>query len=50
MSWFVAQQAALNSGKRLLTNAEWQGAAAGTARTDATGMTAFGETWAIVAD
>jgi hypothetical protein len=50
MSWFVAQQAALNSGKRLLTNAEWQGAAAGTARTDATGMTINGENWSVVAD
>lgn len=50
MSWFVAQKAALNTGKRLLTNAEWQGAAAGTVRTDATGMTVNGETWAAVAD
>jgi formylglycine-generating enzyme required for sulfatase activity len=30
ITWFQAQQAAINSGKRLLTNAEWQGAAAGT--------------------
>lgn len=30
VTWAQAQQAALNSGKRLLTNAEWQGAAAGT--------------------
>lgn len=30
ITWFQAQQAAMNSGKRLLTNAEWQGAAAGT--------------------
>jgi formylglycine-generating enzyme required for sulfatase activity len=29
-TWFQAQQAAGNSGKRLLTNAEWQMAAAGT--------------------
>jgi len=29
-TWFVAQQACMNSLKRLLTNAEWQGAAAGT--------------------
>lgn len=50
MSWFVAQQAAINAGKRLLSNAEWQGVAAGTARTDATGMTVNGETWAAVAD
>jgi len=30
ITWFQAQQACLNAGKRLLTNAEWQGAAAGT--------------------
>jgi len=30
MSWFAANQACLLSGKRLLTNVEWQGAAAGT--------------------
>src|SRR5262245_35043289 len=29
-TWFQAQQACMNAGKRLLTNAEWQGAAAGT--------------------
>lgn len=29
-TWFQAQQACANSGKRLLTNAEWQMAAAGT--------------------
>lgn len=30
ISWFQAQQACANAGKRLLTNAEWQMAAAGT--------------------
>ncbi len=30
ITWFQAQQACLNVGKRLSTNAEWQGAAAGT--------------------
>lgn len=30
ITWFQAQQACANSGKRLLTNAEWQQAAAGT--------------------
>ena len=30
ITWFQAQQAAANSGKRLLTNDEWQTAAAGT--------------------
>lgn len=48
MSWYVAQVACGNNGKRLLTNVEWQLAAAGTSRTDATGMTAFGENWSTV--
>ena len=30
MTWFQAQQACLSAGKHLCTNAEWQGAAAGT--------------------
>src|SRR5262245_21955709 len=30
LTWFQAQQACMNAGKRLLSNAEWQGAAAGT--------------------
>jgi hypothetical protein len=30
ITWFQAQQACRNAGKRLLTNAEWQAAAAGT--------------------
>src|SRR5262245_38556366 len=30
LTWFQAQQACRNAGKRLLTNAEWQAAAAGT--------------------
>jgi hypothetical protein len=30
ITWFQAQQACLNVGKRLPTNAEWQGAVAGT--------------------
>ncbi len=34
ITWFQAQQACANSGKRLLTNAEWQMAAAGTPNGD----------------
>jgi len=30
ITWFQAQQACVNAGKRLLSNAEWQAAAAGT--------------------
>lgn len=35
ITWFQAQQACANAGKRLLTNAEWQMASAGTPITDA---------------
>ncbi|HAR63364.1 MAG TPA: hypothetical protein DCS13_07875 [Candidatus Margulisbacteria bacterium] len=31
MTWFVARRAAVNAGKRLVTNGEWQDGAAGTA-------------------
>lgn len=34
ITWFQAQQACANAGKRLLTNAEWQMAASGTPDTD----------------
>ncbi len=40
ISWFQAQQACATSGKRLLTNAEWQMAAAGTPDPGATADTA----------
>lgn len=50
ISWFVATRAAANAGKRLVTNEEWQLAAAGTARSDATGMRPDGETWQQVLD
>ena len=38
ISWFQAQQACAASGKRLLTNAEWQMAAAGTTDPGAAGL------------
>ncbi len=50
MTWFVAQKAATNAGKRLIANEEWQAADAGTARSDATGNPANGNSWASVAD
>lgn len=50
ITWFVASKAAANSGKRLVTNEEWQVAASGTARTDATGMEAEGQTWTKAED
>lgn len=49
-SWYVAQVALGNNDKRLLSNSEWQLAASGTSRTNATGMTVGGETWASVSD
>ena len=50
MSWYVANVVSGNAGKRMLSNAEWQLAAAGTSRSDATGMAVNGETWASTAD
>ena len=50
MSWYVAQVTLGNNGKRLCSNAEWQLAAAGTSRSNATGMTVNGESWTSVAD
>jgi formylglycine-generating enzyme required for sulfatase activity len=49
MTWFVAGKAAVNAGKRLLHNAEWQLAALGTARSSGNGIT-NGSTWASVPD
>ena len=42
ISWFQAQQACANVGKRLLTNAEWQMAAAGTPDTTACNVSSGG--------
>jgi formylglycine-generating enzyme required for sulfatase activity len=49
MTWFIASQAAANAGKRLASNAEWQTAALGTARSEGNGL-ANGSAWATVAD
>lgn len=49
-SYFAAEQAALNSGKHILRNEQWQAASAGTARTNAEGMEPGGETWNVVND
>jgi formylglycine-generating enzyme required for sulfatase activity len=48
MTWFVAAKAAVSAGKRMPSNAEWQAAALGTARSS--GNVANGSTWASVAD
>ena len=48
MTWFVAQQAAINTGKRLATDAEWQAAAAGTTQTTGNAQT-NGRDWAAAA-
>jgi len=39
MTWFEGEQACANAGKQLLTNAEWQLAAAGTAQSTGNGQT-----------
>jgi len=49
MTWFVAAKAAINAGKKLLSNAEWQAAALGTARSSGNGI-ANGSTWNTVAN
>ena len=49
MTWFIAQIAANNAGKRLPANEEWQAAAMGTARSAGNGVT-NGDSWASVAD
>lgn len=49
-SWNAAQVALANNEKRFLNNAEWQIAAAGTARTTNTGMTNYGENWFSAGD
>lgn len=47
MSWYVAQVALANNEKRLLTNSEWQVAAAGTEKSDSSGPS-FGDNWVSV--
>jgi formylglycine-generating enzyme required for sulfatase activity len=49
MTWFVAAKAAANAGKKLPSNAEWQTAALGTARSTGNGI-ANGSIWSSVAD
>jgi len=47
MTWFHAEAAAANAGKRLCTNAEWQMAASGTSRSSGNNQT-NGDTWSSV--
>ena len=47
ITWFQAQQACANVGKRLLTNAEWQMAAAGTPDDGTCAINATGQTGAL---
>ena len=48
MTWFVAYQAAINTGKRICSNGEWQAAAAGTAQSTGNAQT-NGRDWAAAA-
>lgn len=48
MTWFVAYQAAINTGKRICSNGEWQAAAAGTAQSTGNSQT-NGRDWAAAA-
>ncbi|MCX5785182.1 MAG: hypothetical protein NTX59_05800 [Elusimicrobia bacterium] len=46
MTWFEAQQCCINAGKRIASNAEWQGAAAGTTNSTGNGQT-DGRDWSV---
>ena len=50
LTYFVAEQAAVNNGKHLIRNEQWQAAASGTSRTDATGMMSGGGDWKKISD
>lgn len=50
LTYFVAEQAAVNNGKHLIRNEQWQAAASGTSRTNANGMQAGGEDWKTIND
>ncbi len=50
LTYFVAEQAAVNNGKHIVRNEQWQAAASGTLRTNANGMQSGGEDWKKVND
>lgn len=45
LTYFVAEQTAINNGKHIIRNEQWQAAASGTKRTNAEGMHSGGENW-----
>lgn len=45
ITYFVAEQTAINNGKHIIRNEQWQAAASGTTRTNAEGMQPNGEDW-----
>lgn len=48
ITYYVAEQCAVNNGKHIIRNEQWQAAAGGTARTDATGMESGGQSWETI--
>lgn len=50
LTYFVAEQAAVNNGKHIIRNEQWQAAASGTSRSNATGMQSNGEDWKKIKD
>jgi hypothetical protein len=48
ITYFVAEQAAVNNGKHIIRNEQWQASASGTTRTNAEGMLSGGEDWKTV--
>lgn len=45
LTYFVSEQCAVNNGKHVIRNEQWQAAASGTLRTNATGMESGGQSW-----
>lgn len=48
ITYFVAEQTAINNGKHIIRNEQWQASASGTTRTNAEGMQPNGEDWKTV--
>ncbi len=48
ITYFVAEQCAVNNGKHIIRNEQWQAAASGTLRSDATGMESGGQSWKTI--
>lgn len=50
ITYFSAEQSAINNGKHLIRNEQWQAASSGTLRTNADGMESGGNSWGSIED